>query len=152
MDAPQPPSQGYVLGEVDEEGTVVSANDLDNDNDEDAYLIGSPIGQPSSSEKVKKAKRHDVPRDDPKEHDMEQKRLGIVVIGVGQLDPNWERENDGPRLINHINRQLEPKHVEELANEFSTGSIYRVHRGERLIAHCTKAAFESALQYTQGLR
>jgi hypothetical protein len=143
---------GYVLGEVGEEGNVDSANHPD-DDDDDGYLIGSHTDlQLSSPERTKKVKRHRVPQDDSKQHEIDQKRLGIVVIGVGQLDPNWERENDGARLQNHTNRQLESKHVEELANEFSTGSIYRVHRGERLIAHCTRAAFERALRHTQELR
>jgi len=139
---------GYILGEVGEGGTVDSTNHPDNDDDEDAYLIGSSTDRLSS----KKAKRHRVPQDDSKQYDIDRKRLGIVVISVGQLEPNWERENDGARLQDHMNRQLELKHVDELANEFSTGSIYRVHRGERLMAHCTKAAFESALRYTLELR
>src|SRR5271167_3504770 len=71
---------GYVLGEVGEEGIIHSANHPDDDDDDDGYLIGSHTDlQLSSTEKTKKAKHHRVPQDDSLQHEIDQKRLGIVI-------------------------------------------------------------------------
>jgi hypothetical protein len=89
---------GYVLSEIREERSIYNAN-YSNNNDDDNYFIGFYTDlQLSSPERTKKIKYHHIPQNNSKQHEIDQKRLGIVIIGVGQLDPNWERENDGARL------------------------------------------------------
>jgi hypothetical protein len=95
---------GYILNKIEKEGSIHNINYL-NDDDDDSYFIDFYINlQLSSPERTKKIKRYYIFQDDSKQHEIDQKKLKIVIIGVGQLDSNWKRKNNKAQLQNHINR------------------------------------------------